>query len=51
VRWRNAGGGKIHVEEFTVTWKPEIEELEHRKNLARQMGGPEGIARQKSRVN
>lgn len=32
-----------------MTWKPEIEELEHRKQLARQMGGSEGIARQRKR--
>jgi acetyl-CoA carboxylase carboxyltransferase component len=29
-----------------MTWQPEIEELERRRALARQMGGPEGIARQ-----
>lgn len=32
-----------------MTWKPEIEELEYRQKLARQMGGPQGIARQRKR--
>lgn len=32
-----------------MTWEPEIEELERRRRLARQMGGPEGIARQHER--
>jgi len=32
-----------------MTWKTEIKELEHRKELARNMGGPEGIARQRKR--
>lgn len=30
----------------TVGWGPEVEELERRRAFARQMGGPEGIARQ-----
>lgn len=32
-----------------MVWQPEIEELKHRKQLAEQMGGPEGIDRQHSR--
>jgi acetyl-CoA carboxylase carboxyltransferase component len=32
-----------------MSWKPEIEELERRLALARQMGGAEGIARQHER--
>jgi methylmalonyl-CoA decarboxylase subunit alpha len=32
-----------------MTWKPEIEHLAERLRLARQMGGPDGIARQHSR--
>jgi acetyl-CoA carboxylase carboxyltransferase component len=30
-----------------MTWEPEVEELEYRKRLAEQMGGPEGVARQR----
>ncbi|HNM77343.1 MAG TPA: carboxyl transferase domain-containing protein, partial [Tepidiformaceae bacterium] len=30
----------------TAGWGPEVEELERRRAFARQMGGPEGIARQ-----
>ncbi len=29
-----------------MSWKPELEELERRKALAREMGGPEKVARQ-----
>jgi acetyl-CoA carboxylase carboxyltransferase component len=29
-----------------MSWKPELDELEQRKALARQMGGPERVARQ-----
>ena len=32
-----------------MSWQDEVDELERRKLLARQMGGPEGIARQRSR--
>jgi len=32
-----------------MVWKPEIDELKHRKQLASQMGGEEGIARQHGR--
>ena len=32
-----------------MVWQPEIDELKHRKELAEQMGGPEGIERQHSR--
>jgi len=32
-----------------MVWQSEIEELKHRKHLAEQMGGSEGIARQRSR--
>lgn len=32
-----------------MTWQPEIDELGYRQRLARQMGGPEGIARQRKR--
>jgi len=32
-----------------MVWQPEIEELQHRKHLAEQMGGPEGIERQHKR--
>jgi methylmalonyl-CoA decarboxylase subunit alpha len=31
-----------------MTWQPEVDELERRRALAREMGGPEGIARQHS---
>jgi hypothetical protein len=27
-----------------MTWEPEVEELEFRKKLAEQMGGPQGAA-------
>lgn len=37
-----ACGPIIHL----VTWQPELEELRHREELARQMGGPERVARQ-----
>ncbi len=32
-----------------MVWQPEIDELEHRRHLAAQMGGEEGIARQHSK--
>lgn len=32
-----------------MSWKPEIEELERRRELAARMGGPEGIERQRKR--
>jgi len=32
-----------------MTWEPEVEELERRRELARRMGGEEGIARQRLR--
>ncbi len=32
-----------------MVWQPEIEELKHRKHLAEQMGGKEGIERQRKR--
>lgn len=32
-----------------MSWEPEIEELKHRQHLAHQMGGAEGIARQRKR--
>lgn len=32
-----------------MVWQPEIEELKHRQQLAAQMGGPEGIERQRKR--
>jgi len=32
-----------------MTWKKEAEEIKHRKKLAEQMGGPEGIERQRKR--
>jgi len=32
-----------------MSWQDEVDELEHRRALARQMGGPEGIARQHER--
>ena len=32
-----------------MSWQDEIDELARRKRLAEQMGGPEGIARQRSR--
>jgi acetyl-CoA carboxylase carboxyltransferase component len=32
-----------------VSWERELEELEHRRELARRMGGPEGIQRQHQR--
>ena len=30
-----------------MSWQREVDEINHRKHLARQMGGPEGIARQR----
>ncbi len=32
-----------------MSWQREVEELERRRELARQMGGPEGVARQHGR--
>ncbi len=32
-----------------MTWKPEVDEIAYRKQLAEQMGGPEGIAQQHKR--
>ncbi len=32
-----------------MSWQDEVDELERRKLLARQMGGPDGIARQRAR--
>ena len=32
-----------------MVWQPELDELKRRRELAEQMGGPEGIARQHSR--
>lgn len=32
-----------------MSWKPEIDELQHRKKLGKQMGGPEAIERQHAR--
>src|SRR5579884_168852 len=32
--------------ERSMTWMPEVEELQRRRQLARRMGGPEGVARQ-----
>lgn len=32
-----------------MSWKPEVDELERRRELARRMGGPEGVARQHER--
>jgi len=32
-----------------MVWQPEIDELNHRKELAARMGGPEGIERQRRR--
>ena len=32
-----------------MVWQPEIDELKYRKELAAQMGGPEGIGRQRKR--
>lgn len=32
-----------------MVWKPEVDELKHRKQLAAQMGGKEGIERQRKR--
>jgi acetyl-CoA carboxylase carboxyltransferase component len=32
----------------TVTWQPEIDELHRRMELAKQMGGPERVARQRA---
>ena len=32
-----------------MVWQPEIDELKHRKHLAEQMGGKEGIERQRKR--
>ena len=29
-----------------MVWQPEIDEINHRRKLAEQMGGPEGIERQ-----
>ena len=32
-----------------MTWEPELEELARRREFALQMGGPEGIERQRAR--
>ena len=32
-----------------MTWQPELDELDRRRQLAAEMGGPEGIARQRRR--
>jgi acetyl-CoA carboxylase carboxyltransferase component len=32
-----------------MSWKPEVDELKRRQELAQKMGGPEGIARQRER--
>src|SRR5262245_57761602 len=32
-----------------MSWQDEVDELERRKRLAREMGGPDGIARQRAR--
>ncbi|MEE9518357.1 MAG: carboxyl transferase domain-containing protein [Candidatus Adiutricales bacterium] len=32
-----------------MTWQPEVDEIKQRKKLAENMGGPEGIARQRKR--
>src|SRR5437660_9874879 len=32
-----------------MTWEPEVEEIRRRKELAEQMGGPEGVERQRRR--
>ena len=32
-----------------MSWKKEVDEIEHRKVLADRMGGEEGIARQRKR--
>ena len=32
-----------------MTWQKEVDEIKHRKKLAEQMGGPEGIERQRKR--
>src|SRR3954471_18632254 len=32
-----------------MTWEPEVEELRRRLELAAQMGGPEGVERQRKR--
>ena len=32
-----------------MTWQKEVDELRHRQELARQMGGADGISRQHSR--
>jgi len=31
-----------------MTWEPELDELHRREELARQMGGPERVARQRA---
>jgi methylmalonyl-CoA decarboxylase subunit alpha len=32
-----------------MVWQPEVDEIKHRRQLAEQMGGPEGVARQHAR--
>ena len=32
-----------------MTWQNEIDELKRRRELSRQMGGPEGVAKQRAR--
>ncbi len=34
-----------------MTWQPEVDELERRRAMAAQMGGPEGVARQHANGN
>lgn len=33
----------INIDEHELPWENEINELKHRKSLARQLGGEEGI--------
>jgi hypothetical protein len=39
-------GAERYREEFVMTWKPEVDELNHRHAMADRMGGPEGVERQ-----
>lgn len=43
------GAGNQTGEAATVTWQPEVDELRLRLELAEQMGGPEGVERQRKR--
>ncbi len=46
---RDATVELTHERSLTRVWQPEIDELNYRQQLAQQMGGEAGIARQRRR--